>query len=220
VYENEENDMNSKIVIDPAIAAQINDLMQSGYRYLEKKQFAPACVPWQKAWQLISSLLHQYPDASVEAIDGAFHGHQSISNWSSDYETGLANAALDNPSFYKICIDFCRAYVARSQDPGSVNNLNHLQAIAESHFRMGLPREGEASFLSLIRLYPRYAWGWIGWADQYSFYTKDPWYNLEKAENILRQALDIDGIGDRREILDRLRNILTRQGRTIEASLI
>ena len=208
------------IRIEQSTADQIDHLMESGYLLLQNSQSAAACQSWHKAWFMILELFKRNPEVSTEDLDDSFRGKQSISNWARDYELELVHAALQDPAYYQTCIEFCQGYLSRTKQPARLNNLNLRRAMAASYFRMGRPGEGDACFTEITRLCPGWAWGWLGCAYQYSFYAKDPWHSLAKAESILREglmAVDPDG---KRDIALRLRDILVDQGKQIEASLI
>jgi hypothetical protein len=207
------------VEIEPNLAADMDRLMQAGYHLLEKQQVLAACQSWQKVWDLVRQILEAYPGAAVEEVNRAFHGLQSIDNWSGDFTLELLNAGNKDSGLYRVCIEFCEVYLARTSVPGKLNNLQKRRAMGESYFRLGRPEEGETCFREVTRQYPRWGWGWISWANQYSFYTREAWHNLEKAEQILRQGLASTVGDDRSEIKQRLRDVLMKQGRPAAASL-
>jgi hypothetical protein len=208
------------VVVASDEATQIEQLMQSGYKAWRADQPVAACHSWQKVWPLVMTLLRQNPAASVEDIAAALHGHESLTAWARDYEAALGQAGQEDASYHELRVAFCRQYLARTIAPGSLDNLNLQRAIGESLFRLGRPEEGETAFQALTRGYPRYGWGWIGWADQYLRRTADPWHNPERAAAILRQALAESAVSSRPEIVRRLRDILIQLGRPTEATLV
>lgn len=117
-------------------------------------------------------------------------------------------------------INFCQEYVVRSEDVDGTNILNMKRAIAESYFELGQEDEGETLFKEITAKFPTWGWGWIGWSDQYWIFAKEKNKNSEKAIHILQQALDIEGLEDRFDVLDRLSDIYTDLGMTKEAKSI
>jgi hypothetical protein len=210
----------NRIKIDRSLTNQIDYLMIAGYLQRQNNQTIAASQTWYKAWLMIAELLRTYPDASIESINDAFTGKESIINWARDFEMELTSAALQDPAFYRICIDFCHDFLARSQDPTRIIHFALKRSIAVCYFRLGQQSEGDSCFAEITQQHPYWAWGWLGWANQYSFYTKDPWYNLEKAEQILREGLKVADSDGKEEIVRKLRRILIDQGKTIEASII
>ena len=75
---------------------------------------------------------------SVEDADKFISGlTQSIFNWCQDFEMELANAAVEDASFYlkriKYCQDFCRIFP--NSDESIIKNM--LRAEAESRTELG-----------------------------------------------------------------------------------
>lgn len=209
-------------MIQPAeeIFPRIEQLQQLGYDYWDKNQPAGACRLWQQAWELIAGLMQSGRYASVEALDKTFHGRQSISSWAADYTEALRQAGLQDLSMLEESSGFCRQYLAWTSQPEALNNQNRRRLIAENTFRAGLPDQGDAIFSEYLRQNPRWGWGWASWADQYGFYSQMPWHDLNRAEQILRQALAVDNLENRGIVAERLRDILIRQGRPAAASAI
>ncbi len=201
-------------------AEQIDLLMQAGYQALDRNQPVAACFSWRRVWLLILEGLEQHAGLSIEALDKAFHGRQSIYVWANDFIRELAGAGSLDPFFYQIRIDVCRDYLKYSDDPDDPGHLSRRRAIAESLFRLGRRSEGDDAFAELTRQNPQWAWGWTAWAYQYSFSQKDPWHDPAKAEKILREGLAVVKSTGRQEIARQLRELLLRQGRTAAAGLI
>jgi hypothetical protein len=194
--------------------------MQAGYKARHAERVDAACRSWQAAWQLVVELLQQHPAAAIEDVNQAFHGQESLTAWARDFETALEQAGQADASFHQVRVAFCQQYLARTIAPGSLDNLNLLRAIGESHFRLGHPEAGDAAFRSLTGQYPQYSWGWLGWANMYGLHPSDPWHSAERAAAILRLALAEPSVSNRPEIVRRLREILLQLGRPTEASLI
>jgi len=201
-------------------AEQIDPLTHAGYRAMERNQPVAACFSWRKTWLLILEWLEQHPGLSIEMLDNAFHGQQSIYVWANDFIRELADAGPLDPFFYQVCIDCCRDYQKYSNNPDDPGHLSRQRAIANSLFRLGRQPEGDAVFTELTRQKPQWAWGWTAWASQYSFSRQDPWYDPAKAEKILREGLAVVKNTGRQEIVRQLRELLLKQGRAAAASLI
>jgi len=187
---------------------QIDAYMQRGYTFFMKNyphSARDACNDWKKAWELIVSAMDSGNYASIEDFDEDFGGLQSVFNWSSDYEMELGNAIRDDVSFAQTRIDFCKEYLNRISDKDGLNSLNMRRAIAETYFDMGMNDKGEQEFKKLTDEYPTWAWGWIGWSDQYGSFSKVK--DHDKAIKLLTHALEIDGIEDVDVIKERLRDV-------------
>ena len=78
-----------------------------------------------------------------------------------------------------------------------------LRAEAETLWKLGEVKAAEAKFEALIKTYPNWAWGYIGWSDQYWLMKGSP-KDYDRGEAILRQALDRPGLEDRKYVQERL----------------
>lgn len=65
-----------------------------------------------------------------------------------------------------------------------------------------------------------WGWGWIGWSDQYWLYAEEGNKDSEKAISILKQALEVEGLEDRHDVLERLYDVYTDLGLHHEADKV
>lgn len=70
---------------------------------------------------------------------------------------------------------------------------------------MGKREEGDKLFEQYLSLGP--TWGWIGWSDAYHLFKRDPNRNPDKAVEILKRGLLVNGLEDKEILLDRLKKI-------------
>ncbi len=203
-----------------SILRQIDQLQQQGYIFWDKGQWPSACQFWRQAWLLIVDLLRGGIFASIEDLDHAYHGRQSISSWAVDYGEAMRKASLADSFFLAAGSEFARQYLAYTSRPDDLNNQNRRRMIAENAFKMGAAAEGDALYQEYLRINPRWGWGWISWAAQYSCYPEAPWYDLARAETLLRKALQVDQLNQRAAVQEKLRDVLIKQGRSIEASAL
>jgi predicted nucleic acid-binding protein len=75
---------------------------------------------------------------------------------------------------------------------------------------MGEVKAAEARFAALIEASPDWAWGYIGWSDQYWLFKNSP-KDYDKAEAILQRALARPNLEDRSDVLDRLNDLRKEQ---------
>jgi len=196
---------------------QIDDYMQRGYSFEEKHDSVSACKEWKQAWELIVSAMDSGGYETIRDFDDDFGGLQSVFNWSSDYEMELGNASRGDDSFAHTLIDFCTEYLERT-DRDELNSKNMQRAIAETYFDMGMADKGEKEFERITGAYPTWAWGWIGWADKYSLFSKNK--DFDKAIQLLTHALEIEGIEDKAYIKERLKDVYKACGMDEEADSI
>jgi hypothetical protein len=196
----------------------IDQIQQKGYVFWDKGRAADACRIWQPALELVGRLMRSGLYPSAEALDRDFHGRHSLGNWAADYGDALFQAGADDRHYWQECRNFCRQYLAWSSRPNDLSNRNRRRLLAECAYLLGSPDEGDALFQAYLLASPGWSWGWIKWASQYAQDVRAPWHDLKRAEQILRQGLQAEHQEDRPAVAAKLREVLTRQGRLIEAS--
>ncbi len=131
----------------------------------------------------------------------------------------LWNAGLDNPSFLSTRIEFCEEMLRRfGNDGDDLRNENSRRALGGCYSRLGQFDTVDALYQEWLQRDPRWGWGWIGWADCYSFGPDSK--DATKAEQLLRQGLSIAEVRGRNDILERLSDNLEDLGRNGEADEI
>jgi tetratricopeptide (TPR) repeat protein len=208
----------SKLTLDMEIQNEWEDLMQEGYTYSIKGNSLEAARVWRELWNRMQVVLETDDNLSMEDLDGAFHGMQSIYNWTTDFEMELGNASRKDKSFAKSRINFCSEYIARYSDKSEPNLEGMKWALCESYFDLGENEAGERLFQKYLEDSPTSGWGWIGWSDQYGAFAQKQNKDNEKAIQILKQALEIEGLQDRFNVLERLDDLYMELGRHQEAA--
>jgi tetratricopeptide (TPR) repeat protein len=159
---------------------------------------------WEKAWNLIMTLVP--PDiTSVEEADGFIPGmFQSIHNWCQDFEMELYNASLRNDSFFRKRITFCNVFCRIFPHSSELIIHNFRRAEAESYASIDDLPAADRLFKELVELYPDNVWGYINWGDIYA-YKGHKHTNFEKAREFYNLALECE---DEREVVeDRLESL-------------
>jgi tetratricopeptide (TPR) repeat protein len=188
---------------------KIDDLMQEGYKDIEKRSYKSGMEKWEKTWVMIKSLVPANLHSVEEADEFFSELTQFISNWCQDFEMELHNAGLEDSSFFakriKYCRDFCRIFPLSDE----LILQNMLIAEAESYAAIGDIATADKKFQDLIKRFPNNAWGYITWGDMYceSKLDSDAPVNYEKAEKIYRLGLancntEIDAVNERLEYLE------------------
>lgn len=208
-----ENDIN-------AILIQIENLQKDGYEDWSHGRRVQALDAWLKAWELVAGLMETGRFSTLEALDEHYHGSQSITLWATDISEALCLAGQRRSERLPDCIRLNRQVLAWSSDQHSLNSKNRCRMIADGLFETEGPETGDAAYRDFLAQDPRWSWGWASWAEQYGFGTRRPWHDLKKAESILREALQVEGQDNRIVILERLREILEKQGKNTEASTV
>ncbi|MGM8365293.1 SEC-C metal-binding domain-containing protein [Virgibacillus sp. W0181] len=203
----------SNLALTDDLQVELDNLMQEGYTESMKNNSIAASEIWIKLWGRIKEIMKTYEIPNIETMDEVFHGQQSIYNWSTDFETELYNASIDDRTYSHVQIDFCREYIAMSKEKDEHNNLGRRRAIAESYFKLGDVEKGERLFKKYVHQYPEDAWGWINWSDQYGLpSSRKNFQDYEKAMSILETGLNISGLIDKEDVLERLTDLYTNMG--------
>jgi tetratricopeptide (TPR) repeat protein len=190
----------------------IDDLMQEGYEYIEKSNYRAGMEKWEKAWNMIISIVPSDITSVREVDEFIPHLTQSIFNWCQDFEMESGNAGSEDGSFYtmriKYCHDFCQIFP--DSDESIIHNM--LRAEAESYAALGDIETADKLFHGLIARFPDNVWGYIGWGDMYRYMKPDgrvpPDY--DKAEEKYRLGLancntEIEVVNDRLYDLEKKR---------------
>jgi hypothetical protein len=127
----------NRIIPEKYNAEMIDDFMQEGYKDIEKNNYWDGIEKWEKAWDMIISIVPPHI-TSVRDADKFIPGlTQFIYNWCQDFEVELGNAGTKDNSYYvkriKYCQDFRRIFP--HSDESIIKNM--LRAEAESYTELG-----------------------------------------------------------------------------------
>jgi tetratricopeptide (TPR) repeat protein len=165
-----------------------------------------ACHEWIRCWKSIQSLMKKYSVSSIEEFDTRFLCTQMLFNWVQDFEMELGNAALADRSLNRVRKEFCED-ILPLLNPSDENTWSNMtRAIAESLFNMGDRKAAFSLYRSRLEENPRWGWGWVGWADLYSFCDKTE-DRFRQAEKILLQGLSVPGVSEAAIIRERLGDV-------------
>jgi len=216
-------------MLDERIVSKLNEEMQLGYSYMMKHDSVAACNEWGKVWEDILMIMNSGEYEGLEDLDDKllkfiYSGRrvmmQFILNWVSDYDMELSNAAIKDITFAQKRISFCSDYIKLISDKEGLNTYNMRRAMAESYFKLGEKDKGEELFKNYLDEKPTWGWGWIGWSDMYWMFVKSEDRDNEKAISILKQALEVEGIEDKSDVQERLRDLYNEIGMDEEAKKI
>lgn len=193
----------------------LDDKIQAGYQ-----QSQPAGI-WLEAWADAMRLCDVIGIESIEAFDDRFPMTQSLYNWSQDLEDALWNAGLDDPRFLRARIAVCEEALRRFPHEHRLTVENRRAALAESYFEIGETERAEDLFRGWLADDPTWGWGWINWSDCHvglRARNDQDRAGQARAEEILREAYQIPGVRDRKDIAERLQTLCEATGRPEEAS--
>lgn len=213
----------NRIIPERCNIEMIDNLMQEGYEDIESRDYKSGMEKWEKAWNMIISIVPPHLKSVRDADEFIPQLTQSIFNWCQDFEMELGNAGSEDDSFYskrfKYCRDFCRIFP--HSDELIIQNM--LRAEAESYAALGDIETAEKLFKELVKRFPDNVWGYIGWGDMYcgSKDSKIP-ANYNKADEIYRMGLtrcntELEGIYERLEDLEKKRNTPVNRHLTVRS---
>ena len=194
-------------VVSDSKRIKTEDLMQRGYEESIKGNAVVACDLWIELWEHIQSLITENNFRSIEEVENALQERYVIFNWAPDFEAELLNAGIQDKRYIELRMEFCREYIYLTQAKNDLNTLNMRRAIADSLYELDKSNEGDQEYRNLLKAYPKYGWGWIGWSDQYWTFSKPDHKDSDKAIHILKEALKVTDLEDRWEVVDRLKSI-------------
>jgi tetratricopeptide (TPR) repeat protein len=196
----------------------IDDRMQEGYKAQARGEEQAACRLWLETWQGIWAIVEDLNLTSVEEFDDLFGGTNSLFNWVQDFVRQLHNAGLREKAFHQERLVVLELFMGRFRLgrllPGFKNHL------AQTCFSLGMDDKAEQLYRQWLEETPRWGWGWIRWADAYSFYSPDREKDPARAEQILEQGLAIPDVEDRRYLLERLCLLYEETGRVEKAAVV
>lgn len=200
------------------VEERLDELMQEGYQLLDTQQTAAACARWLEAWTLVRQLATPAM-RTPSAFDQAHPLLQAVFNWSQDLEMELGNAALGGPVYDAHRLRYAREFLAQFPDADANMRINFTRAEGEALWRLGRQAEAEAVYAALVERLPDEAWAYIGWTDQYWLETERP-SAYATAAAILQRALARPSLHDRRDALERLRDLYAASGQPQEQATI
>jgi tetratricopeptide (TPR) repeat protein len=203
--------------LDSELQAQLDNKMQEGYELSMACKTKEAVDVWKDLWNRIKDAMNGQQIKYIEDMDEASHGQQSIFNWVMDFELELTKAAERDKAYNYSKIDFCADYIEMSRDKNEFNKLVLKQEIAVAHFELGKIDEGEELFKRYLDEHPASGWGWIKWSDQYGVFADEQIKDEKRAIQILKQALEVKGLEDKMDVMDRLEELYNRLEMTQES---
>ena len=127
----------NRIIPEKYNVEMIDDLMQEGYEDIEKQNYGEGLEKWEKAWDMIISIVPSHIKSVTEADKFIPELMQNIFNWCQDFEIELGNAGLEDEAFYakriKYCQDFRRLFP--QSDKSIIRSM--IRAEAESYTELG-----------------------------------------------------------------------------------
>ena len=185
----------------------LDEMMQRGYDLKEERKLEECCNLWLEVWghlkKRITSDMNSIKDVDIRVFNGI-----QLYNWCQELDMVLWNAGLEDTSFFRKRLEFCREFYHMFPDTDSSVIVNMKRGEANSYFFLSESEKGDEAFKKLIEEFPESAWGYIDWGDMYCSVMQDDKVpaDYDKAERIYRMGLD-NATSDRDVILERLQHL-------------
>ncbi|MFW6194353.1 MAG: hypothetical protein ACOC5L_02415 [Halobacteriota archaeon] len=89
----------------------IDELTQEGYKLIEDINYEEGLEKWDKAWEIIKSIVPSEVKSVEEAEEFMpVHLTQSIFNWCQDFEEKLFNMGLVDSTYFQKRREYCREF--------------------------------------------------------------------------------------------------------------
>lgn len=163
-----------------------------------------------KIWDYLLKLMKMAEAQSIYELDVGGATIYDMLYWASNFVDNLHNASIRDKSFEKHIISICEAYVDMHHGmlAKDVRNLGNIRtSLAECYFKLGKSEKTDDLFREWLSVDPDWGFGWIGWSDLYWLWNFDIEKDFKKAENILKEGLNVPNINDREHIKERLADL-------------
>ena len=198
----------------------VQRLIELGYERWDRGAEAGACEEWLKAWALLLKTIDETGLARLSEIDQALPGLASVRSWAPDLHMTLWNAGLREPRFIEEGVRFGEEFLRRFEADDLELTQDVRSALAAFHAKRGQFGTADALFRSWLTADPQWGWGWLRWAECYSF---RPWENeqlAKQAVEILREGAAVPGVHDEKVLLADLESLLADLGRDQESRAV
>lgn len=185
----------------------LDEMMQRGYDLKDEGRLKECCNLWLEVWEHLKKRFTS-DMSSIEDVDIRVFSGIQLYNWCQDLEMELWNAGLEDTSFFRKRLEFCREFYRMFPDTNSLVIENMMRGEANSYFFLSDSEKGDEAFKKLIEEFSESAWGYIDWGDMYCSVMQDDKVptDYDKAARIYRLGLD-NATSDRDVILDRLQDL-------------
>ncbi|MCI0412642.1 SEC-C domain-containing protein [bacterium] len=192
----------------------IDDRIQEGYEKAHRGDSASAARVWSETWKTVLEIADARGLKSLAALDDIFLGSEFLENWIQDLEVEFWNASSDNPEFLNARIRFCEKVMQRFPKEDELILENFRRAIGESYYALGEAARTDRLFRGWLDADPEWGWGWIGWADCYTFNKP---IDYDRAEEILKQGLSVPDVRDKYDLVERLADVYEEAKEKVKA---
>jgi hypothetical protein len=181
--------------------------------YLQRNELKKADNLFRIAWLSVKDICIKNNIKSINEYDEKYEGYDFLSNWIQEYDEILEFSDKKSKIYERL--DLCND-LEKIFDLKNVNQIywkeKVIRATANSQFKLGNEKEATRIIEDYLKQNKLWTWGYIEMADWYDDKSNLPYYNLNKAKDILLRAESIENLEDMDRIYERLENIYTKLG--------
>lgn len=193
---------------------RIDEKIRTGYRNLKRDEIASACNAWLDAWEDIKNIMKEENIPDISALESKYKWSEFLYNYVQDLDQELWNAGLDSETYFSKRIIYCEEMLKLIGTDDTLLIENTRRSIADSHYALGNTEECDRLYRIWLAEDPKWTWGYIGWADCYTFEALQTPANFEKAGQIISKALEQKDIEYREDVVMRASEIYAALGQT------
>lgn len=182
----------------------IDALMQEGYKLEGAGNIDEAATVWHETYIKIRQSMADSHINEIRAFDDLFNGTQYVFNWVQDYGDLLEQNIGNHLISLEDALEFLRWTVDAQGSEDEHNKKSLKGQAAVCMIKAGKPEAGDGEFEKLIAQHPDFIWYPIWWADEYYFYKDSPNYNVDKAIEVLENAVQLEFDEDKDVLYERL----------------
>jgi len=171
----------------------LDDWLEEGFEFFERKEEAKACDRWWKVWQCMKRRFSPSMRTPAAAETILLQQGYYFDGWFPDLIQSLLGAAIRQPSYAEMGVQFCEDMLAQFPDEELPIRLNLMSDLAWFHDLAGRFQEGRRQLLEAIRDYPDYAVTYARLADIVQWHAEDsgPFEEDDDAIEYLKEARDL-----------------------------
>ncbi|ABZ83765.1 hypothetical protein HM1_0790 [Heliomicrobium modesticaldum Ice1] len=191
---------------DPSTMS-VAKLLDLGYRFVDQQNAFEGCRAWWWAWTKLRPLIVEKGIDDIDAVDKVVKSPDYMSNWCQDFDDHLINEAQKRWIFAIMRIAYAQDFVRLLPKSDLLIIQNMRLAVAESYAILGQFDKSETEFRQLIKDYPQWTWGYVGWGDLYSYNKPDDReVDVQRAREIFAAGLDA-GVDEPEYLEQRIRDL-------------
>ncbi len=198
----------------------LNEKIQKGYQYAEQDKPKKACDEWLAVWEALKAILTEKGFDRLAPLNEEYEWAEHLLVFVQDLESELSNAGFKTKSYYKHRLALCQDMLelGRDTDPALLENFR--SGLAQSQFELGNAKEAEQLYQNWLSEDPTWGWGYAGLAEVYLYAKKRTDALIQKAEQILTDALTRSDLRYRSQVQSRLLDLYFETGNKEKADAL